>query len=147
MSIGALVAETIAGFELPAQEKQIELRVENDPRLPEVVIGDPIALGIPADVQERIFNEFTQTSYETTRQYGGTGPGLAIARRLLGSTGAGGDLLLHALLHAGSAAAGPRLSGISTRQGSRSSVFRASAASGKFGSIRSARCNPLLARA
>ena len=40
-------------------------------------------IGIPADVVDRIFNEFTQASYETAMRFGGTGLGLTIARRLL----------------------------------------------------------------
>jgi len=34
-------------------------------------------------VIDRIFNEFTQASYETAMKFGGTGLGLSITRRLL----------------------------------------------------------------
>lgn len=40
-------------------------------------------IGIPADMQQRIFSEFTQASSETSRKYGGTGLGLTITVKLL----------------------------------------------------------------
>ena len=40
-------------------------------------------IGIAPDVIDRIFNEFTQASYETTLRFGGTGLGLTITRKLL----------------------------------------------------------------
>jgi signal transduction histidine kinase len=44
-------------------------------------------IGIAPDVIDRIFNEFTQASYETAIRFGGSGLGLAITRRLLGLYG------------------------------------------------------------
>jgi signal transduction histidine kinase len=40
-------------------------------------------IGIADDVIGRIFNEFTQASYETALRFGGSGLGLTISRRLL----------------------------------------------------------------
>ena len=40
-------------------------------------------IGIAPEVIDRIFNEFTQASYETAMRFGGTGLGLTITRRLL----------------------------------------------------------------
>lgn len=40
-------------------------------------------IGIPADVVDRIFEEFSQASHETLAKYGGSGLGLTITRRLL----------------------------------------------------------------
>jgi len=40
-------------------------------------------IGMAPDVLDRIFNEFTQASYETAMRFGGIGLGLAITRKLL----------------------------------------------------------------
>jgi PAS domain S-box-containing protein len=44
-------------------------------------------IGIPPDKQERIFRAFEQEDTSTTRKYGGTGPGLTIAARLVALMG------------------------------------------------------------
>ena len=48
----------------------------------DVVVSDT-GIGIPADALDRIFNEFTQASYQTAVKFGGTGLGLTIVRKLL----------------------------------------------------------------
>ncbi len=40
-------------------------------------------IGIPIDMQQAIFESFTQASSDTTRKYGGTGLGLTITKRLI----------------------------------------------------------------
>jgi CheY-like chemotaxis protein/HPt (histidine-containing phosphotransfer) domain-containing protein len=40
-------------------------------------------IGIPLEQQTTLFETFTQADASTTRKYGGTGPGLAICRRLI----------------------------------------------------------------
>jgi PAS domain S-box-containing protein len=49
-------------------------------------------IGIAPDVIDRIFNEFTQASYETAVRFGGTGLGLTITRRLLALYGSTVDV-------------------------------------------------------
>jgi len=57
-------------------------------------------IGIEPEVQESIFQSFTQADSSTTREYGGTGLGLSICRKLV--TIMGGDLTLESTPRKGS---------------------------------------------
>jgi signal transduction histidine kinase/DNA-binding response OmpR family regulator len=57
-------------------------------------------IGIPADVQARLFQPFSQADSSTTRRYGGTGLGLVISQRL--ATAMGGSIGVDSLPGAGS---------------------------------------------
>ncbi|MBI1751719.1 MAG: response regulator [Acidobacteria bacterium] len=57
-------------------------------------------IGISPEQQTRIFHEFIQAQESTTRQYGGTGLGLALSRRFCQLLG--GDIRLHSALGQGS---------------------------------------------
>jgi signal transduction histidine kinase/ActR/RegA family two-component response regulator len=57
-------------------------------------------IGIPAEQQDQIFDEFNQGDISTARRHGGTGLGLAIAQRLVKLMG--GDMQVHSQLDQGS---------------------------------------------
>lgn len=68
-------------------EGGVELRVEakqlaTDAVTLHVAVADS-GIGIAPEVVDRIFNEFTQASYETALRFGGSGLGLSITRKLL----------------------------------------------------------------
>jgi signal transduction histidine kinase len=70
---------------------EIVVRVEADPADGDVValhlLVSDTGIGIPPERQSEIFEPFTQVDGSNTRQYGGTGLGLTIAKKLVGMMG------------------------------------------------------------
>ena len=64
-----------------AKAKDRGVQVDTD-YFPEVVIEDT-GIGIPTEMLDKIFLPFTQVDASMTRQYGGLGVGLTIAKRLI----------------------------------------------------------------
>ncbi|MCS6967811.1 MAG: ATP-binding protein [Cytophagales bacterium] len=82
---------TIGAHLLPSEEEN-SVRVE--------FFVEDTGIGISPEMQERIFEPFTQASGETTRKYGGTGLGLSICKQLVELQG--GKIYLQSQLGKGS---------------------------------------------
>ena len=60
---------------------RVDLRIEPTAKGVRITVSDT-GIGIPEEAQKRIFQPFTQAGAGITRQFGGTGLGLALTRRL-----------------------------------------------------------------
>ncbi|MBI2512296.1 MAG: response regulator [Opitutae bacterium] len=76
---------------------EVAVRVTNEEESAhDVLVGISVrdsGIGIPKEIQSRLFQAFTQADNSTTRKYGGTGLGLAIARQLVQIMG--GQITVH----------------------------------------------------
>ncbi|KIP88038.1 MULTISPECIES: response regulator [Pseudomonas] len=63
------------------REGRVDIRISAEAERVRIEVCDT-GIGIPADAQARIFQPFTQAGADITRQFGGTGLGLALTRRL-----------------------------------------------------------------
>ena len=60
---------------------RVDVRVESSPNGARIIVRDT-GIGIADEAQARIFQPFAQAGVDITRQFGGTGLGLALTRRL-----------------------------------------------------------------
>ncbi|CAK0771784.1 hypothetical protein CCP2SC5_550011 [Azospirillaceae bacterium] len=85
--------------ELTVVDNEKDVDDEKDRSLIQFVVADT-GVGIASGACERLFEEFSQADVSTTRQYGGTGLGLTICRRLLKMMG--GSIVVESELGRGS---------------------------------------------
>jgi signal transduction histidine kinase/CheY-like chemotaxis protein len=82
----------------------VRVRLEETARTDEIVSTritvEDTGIGIPGDVQVRLFQMFTQADASTTRRFGGTGLGLAISKSLAKLMG--GDVGVESVVDRGS---------------------------------------------
>jgi two-component system, sensor histidine kinase and response regulator len=140
-----LILDTLRSLSLRAQEKDLELALDIDPKIPERLLGDPgrirqvllnlignaikftlhgeiivrtqvsslsttnlkftidvidTGVGIPVQMQDKVFEAFTQEDGSTTRKFGGTGLGLSITKNLVNLMG--GEISLVSEVNKGS---------------------------------------------
>ena len=81
------------------RQGQVTLELRMNGRQVEIELCDT-GIGIAEDAMQRIFQPFVQAAPGITRQYGGTGLGLALTRRLCEAMH--GELLVQSTLHQGS---------------------------------------------
>ncbi|SDR27477.1 Signal transduction histidine kinase [Rhizobiales bacterium GAS191] len=79
---------------------EVELKTEAPDQLRLHIAVSDTGMGVPPDMQERIFEDFVQADAGIGRRFGGTGLGLAISRRL--AVLMGGDLTCESRLGSGS---------------------------------------------
>ena len=78
---------------------EIVLHIELDDRYMLIRVTDT-GIGIPADKLQELFTDFMQVDSSTTKQYGGTGLGLALCKRFTEMLG--GSIKVSSQLNAGS---------------------------------------------
>lgn len=81
--VGNLVANALKFTEQGSVHVKAGMATEKGDQPVLVVSVQDTGIGIPAAVQETIFERFEQADRSITRQYGGTGLGLAICRQLV----------------------------------------------------------------
>lgn len=78
-----LLGNAIKFTEVGEVELKASYRYESGGRVSVEFCVRDTGIGIPKEVQGRVFESFTQADSSVTRQYGGTGLGLAICRRMV----------------------------------------------------------------